>query len=119
MIAAVGSIFITPWNLFNSPELIHYTLDTLAAFIGPLFGILLTDFYFIHKQNVVVDDLFNDKPTGHYYYQKGINRKAIIALITSVSIGLMLVLIPSLQFLAPFNWFIGVLFGGTFYYTIS
>ncbi|GAB02539.1 MULTISPECIES: NCS1 family nucleobase:cation symporter-1 [Acinetobacter] len=119
MIAAVGSIFITPWNLFNSPELIHYTLDTLAAFIGPLFGILLTDFYFIHKQNVVVDDLFNDKPTGHYYYQKGINRKAVIALITSVSIGLMLVLIPSLQFLAPFNWFIGVLFGGTFYYTIS
>lgn len=25
MIAAVGSILLTPWNLFNSPELIHYT----------------------------------------------------------------------------------------------
>ena len=46
-IAAVGSIFITPWNLFNSPEVIHYTLDMLAAFIGPLFGILLVDFYLI------------------------------------------------------------------------
>jgi NCS1 family nucleobase:cation symporter-1 len=31
MIAAIGSILITPWNLFNSPELIHYTLDVLAA----------------------------------------------------------------------------------------
>jgi NCS1 family nucleobase:cation symporter-1 len=39
MIAAVGSILLTPWNLFNSPELIHYTLDVLGAFIGPLFGI--------------------------------------------------------------------------------
>lgn len=23
MIAAIGSIIITPWNLFNSPEIIH------------------------------------------------------------------------------------------------
>jgi NCS1 family nucleobase:cation symporter-1 len=30
MIAAVGSILLTPWNLFNSPELIHYTLDVLG-----------------------------------------------------------------------------------------
>lgn len=44
-IAAIGAVFITPWNLFNSPQVIHYTLDILAAFIGPLFGILLTDFY--------------------------------------------------------------------------
>ena len=36
MIAAVGSIFITPWNLFNNPQVIHYTIDILGAFIGPL-----------------------------------------------------------------------------------
>ncbi|WP_199504874.1 cytosine permease, partial [Klebsiella pneumoniae] len=29
MIAAVGSIRRTPWKLFNSPELIHYTTDAL------------------------------------------------------------------------------------------
>ena len=58
MIAAVGSIFITPWNLYNSPEVIHYTLDVLGAFIGPLFGILIADFYLIKKQHVLVDDLY-------------------------------------------------------------
>ena len=41
MIAAVGSVLLTPWNLYNSPETIHYTLDTLGAFIGPLFGVLI------------------------------------------------------------------------------
>jgi NCS1 family nucleobase:cation symporter-1 len=38
MIAAVGSVLITPWNLYSSPDVIHYTLDTLGAFIGPLYG---------------------------------------------------------------------------------
>jgi NCS1 family nucleobase:cation symporter-1 len=36
MIAAVGSVLITLWNLYNNPEVIHYTLETLGAFIGPL-----------------------------------------------------------------------------------
>jgi NCS1 family nucleobase:cation symporter-1 len=30
MIAAVGSVLITPWNLYNNPEVVHYTLETLA-----------------------------------------------------------------------------------------
>ena len=25
MIAAVGSVLLTPWNLYSSPEVIHYT----------------------------------------------------------------------------------------------
>nr|WP_240476156.1 NCS1 family nucleobase:cation symporter-1 [Pectobacterium brasiliense] len=62
MIAAVGSVLLTPWNLFNSPELIHYTLDVLGAFIGPLFGILLMDFYVIKGGKVYVDDLFDATP---------------------------------------------------------
>ena len=44
-------------NLFNNPEVIHYTLDVLAAFIGPLFGILLVDYYLIKKQQIDVDAL--------------------------------------------------------------
>ena len=59
MIAAVGSVFLTPWNLYNNPEVIHYTLDILGAFIGPLFGILIADFYIVQKQRVKVDDLYS------------------------------------------------------------
>ena len=49
MIAAVGSVLITPWNLYNNPETIHYTLDTLGAFIGPLFGVLIADYYLVKQ----------------------------------------------------------------------
>ncbi len=77
MIAAVGSVLITPWNLFNNPTAIHYTMDTLGAVIGPLFGILIADFYLVKKQKIVVDDLFTMKPEGTYWYRNGWNPVAV------------------------------------------
>ena len=115
MIAAVGSILLTPWNLFNSPELIHYTLDVLGAFIGPLFGILIADFYLIKRGKVSVDDLFDDTPEGKYWYRNGFNPKAIGALIPSVAVGLVISFIPALHEVANFSWFIGVFLGGVTY----
>jgi NCS1 family nucleobase:cation symporter-1 len=107
MIAAVGSVLLTPWNLFQSPELIHYTLDVLGAFIGPLFGILLADFYLIKRGKVVVDDLFTVSPAGRYWYKNGFNPKAIAALVPSVAVGLIISFIPALHEVANFSWFIG------------
>ena len=72
MIAAVGSVLITPWNLYNNPETIHYTLDTLGAFIGPLFGVLIADYYLVHKQKVVVDDLFTHGRDGRVPLHEGV-----------------------------------------------
>ncbi|MCK8341075.1 NCS1 family nucleobase:cation symporter-1 [Erwinia amylovora] len=115
MIAAVGSVLLTPWNLFQSPELIHYTLDVLGACIGPLFGILLADFYLVKRSQISVDDLFNDTPQGKYWYRGGFNPKAIAALLPSVALGLLISFTPSLHTVANFSWFIGVALGGGIY----
>lgn len=119
MIAAVGSIFITPWNLFNNPQVIHYTIDILGAFIGPLFGILIADYYFIKKQNVVVDDLYTLDTQGSYWYKNGYNYNAIYALIPSVIIPILCVLLPQWHVLANFSWFIGMFLGLITYSIIS
>jgi NCS1 family nucleobase:cation symporter-1 len=119
MIAAVGSILLTPWNLFNSPELIHYTLDVLGAFIGPLFGILLVDFYLIKRGKISVNDLFDDTPKGQYWYRNGFNPKAIAVLVPSVAIGLVISFIPALHEVANFSWFIGVFLSGATYRWIA
>ncbi|MBT0721173.1 NCS1 family nucleobase:cation symporter-1 [Rosenbergiella collisarenosi] len=108
MIAAIGSVLLTPWNLFQSPELIHYSLDVLGAFIGPLFGILLCDFYLIKRGKIDVDDLFNATKQGRYWYQGGVNLRAVAALVPAVTIGLVISFIPSLHEVANFSWFIGV-----------
>jgi len=115
MIAAVGSVLLTPWNLFQSPELIHYTLDVLGSFVGPLFGILIADFYLIKGGSVSVDDLFNATPQGRYWYRNGFNPKAIAALLPAVGICLTISFIPALHAVANFSWFIGVALGAGCY----
>ncbi|EGH97545.1 NCS1 family nucleobase:cation symporter-1 [Pseudomonas syringae] len=119
MIAAVASIFITPWNLFNNPEVIHYTLDVLAACIGPLFGILLVDYYLIKKQQIDVDALFNDTPSGRYWYTNGINWIAVKALLLTALVGLCFTFIEWFKPIANFAWFTGCILGGALFYAMT
>ncbi|GAA4697939.1 NCS1 family nucleobase:cation symporter-1 [Pseudonocardia yuanmonensis] len=106
MIAAVGSVLITPWNLYSSPDVIHYTLDTLGAFIGPLYGVLIADFYLIKKGRVVVDDLYTLRADGTYHYRKGYNPVAIVATAVGAVVAMAVVLFGSTT-AAAFSWFIG------------
>ena len=107
MIAAVASVFITPWNLYNNPAVIHYTLDVLGAFIGPLFGILIADFYAVKRQRVIVDDLYTMRLTGAYWYANGYNRAAVLTIIPSAAVPVLCAVMPGLEGLANFTWFIG------------
>jgi NCS1 family nucleobase:cation symporter-1 len=126
MLAATGAVFITPWNLFNSPAVIHYTLDVLASFIGPLFGILVVDFYLVKKQKVDIDALYSEDKAGRYYYERGINGVALKALVPGVLAGLFASFLPGFvsdpslsRDFANFAWFIGVLVGGLAYRTLA
>jgi nucleobase:cation symporter-1, NCS1 family len=116
MIAAVAAIFVMPWHLFNSPEIIHYTLDTLGAAIGPLYGILVVDYFVLKHEHLFPDDLYSDKPDGQYWYINGYNPAAVRALIIGMATGIVFVIIPALQGFAPFTWFIGVAAGGGAYH---
>jgi NCS1 family nucleobase:cation symporter-1 len=110
MIAAVGSVLITPWNLYNNPTVIHYTLETLGAFIGPLFGVLIADFYLVRKQVVVVDDLFTMSEDGRYWYRKGYNPPAIISTAAGAAVAVLPVVWsngPGMATTAQYSWFIG------------
>ncbi len=93
MIAAVGSVLLTPWNLYNNPDVIHYTLEPLGAFIGPLFGVLIADFYLVRKQKIVVDDLFTLSETANYWYRKGYNPAAMVATVVGAVLAVAPVLV--------------------------
>ena len=111
MIAAVGSVLLTPWNLYSNPEVIHYTLETLGAFIGPLFGVLICDYYLVRKQKIVVDDLFRMTETGNYWYRKGYNPAAVAATIVGALLAVIPVLlggyVTGMTTAAQYSWFIG------------
>ncbi len=122
MIAAVGSVLITPWNLYNNPDVIHYTLEVLGAFIGPLFGVLICDYYLVRKQKVVVDDLFTMSEQGTYFYTKGYHPAAIIATAVGAVIAVFPVLansLPGMHTAAQYSWFIGCGVGFVVYYLLT
>ena len=107
MIAAVGSVLITPWNLYNSPETIHYTLDTLGAFIGPLYGVLIADYYLVKRRRVNVDALYTLEPRRQATTtSKGYNPVAIVATAISAVAGMIVVFLGSSE-AATYTWFIG------------
>lgn len=119
MIAAVGSVLITPWNLYKSPETIHYTLDTLGAFIGPLFGVLICHYYLIHRQKVAIDDLFTMEESGVYHYTKGVNFAAVGATVLAAAVAICTVFVPGIDRATDYSWFIGCGTGLLAYYLLA
>ncbi|EAO5494077.1 NCS1 family nucleobase:cation symporter-1 [Salmonella enterica subsp. enterica] len=115
IIAAIGSILITPWNIYNS-EVIHYTLDILSIFVSPLYGILIVDFFIINQRNIEIQSLFDDSPSGKYYFTHGINYRAVITLLLSVATGIIIMFTPFLSKASDYNCLTGILSGGIIYY---
>ena len=119
MIAAVGSVLITPWNLYKNPDTIHYTLDTLGAFIGPLFGVLIAHYYLVHKQKVVIDDLFTMDEKGVYHYTRGFNPSAVWATAVAAVVAICCVFVPGMNAATDYSWFIGCGLGLVVYYLLA
>ena len=119
MIAAVGSVLITPWNLYKSPETIHHTLDTLGAFIGPLFGVLIAHYYLVHRQKVAVDDLFTMDESGVYHYTRGWNVSAVVATAVAALAAITCVFVPGLNAATDYSWFIGCGVGLGLYWLLA
>jgi NCS1 family nucleobase:cation symporter-1 len=115
MIAAVGSVFITPWNLFNNPAIIHYTLDTLACAIGPIYGILLVDYYFVKRRKIVVEDLYSMSTEGRYWFKGGVNLRAVYALVPAAIFAFLCTIVPGLKMVADFSLFVGAALAAVLY----
>lgn len=117
LIAALIALVITPWNLYNSPIVVNIFLGAIGAMLGPLFGIIMADYYVLRKQRVVLGDLYRDK--GFYTYQSGFNRKAIISFLVVCIPTIVIAIVPALGMLSPFSWFIGAGLAFVVHYLIS
>jgi NCS1 family nucleobase:cation symporter-1 len=123
MIAAVGSVILTPWNWYANDDAIHYTLGVLGALIGPLFGVLIADYYLLRKQHVIVDDLFTLQENRSYWYSKGYNPDAVGATAIAGAISIASVILPKLLdsalWVSDWSWFIGCGIGFVAYYVLA
>lgn len=83
-ITGIIGILIFPWKLIADPTGYIFTwLVGYSSLLGPVGGIMIVDYYFIRKQTLEIEDLYNTK--GMYAFSNGFNFKAIIALLIGIA----------------------------------
>ena len=118
LITSVLSVLVCPWIFVSSPQAITIFVSIFGAVLGPMFGIMVADYYLVKRQKVVLEDLYTMSPAGSLYFEGGWNRKALIALAGAgvVSIGLALLgaysVIPNI---GDWGWLIGASLGAVLY----
>ncbi|WP_296262753.1 MULTISPECIES: NCS1 family nucleobase:cation symporter-1 [unclassified Pseudomonas] len=119
LISAALAVLILPWNLYNSPLVIAYFLAGLGALLGPLYGIIMADYWLLRGTKINVPQLYTEAPHAAYYYTKGINPRAIAAFIPAALIATSLALLPMFEAVSPFSWLFGATIAAAVYLLIS
>jgi len=116
-ITGVLGILILPWKLISDPNgYIFLWLIAYSSLLGPIGGIMIADYFFIRKKNLIADDLYAQQ--GAYTYRNGYNLAALIALLAGIlpnAPGFLVTvkLIPkvsvheSIAHLYNYAWFVG------------
>ncbi|PRY16946.1 NCS1 family nucleobase:cation symporter-1 [Kineococcus rhizosphaerae] len=118
-ITAVVSLLVMPWKLYSSPVAVNYFIGGVGALIGPLFGIMVVDYYLVRRGHVDVDALYSADPAGRYHYRRGVNPNAVGALVAAGALTLLVAFWPALSGLAAYSWLVGCIAGGALYLLIE
>ncbi|MBF7055084.1 NCS1 family transporter [Halomonas sp. KAO] len=95
-----------PWKLVqpDSADGLQLFVQTYSAFLGPIFAILVVDYFLIRRRTLDLDKLYNE--TGPY---RGVNPAALIATATGI--------IAALSF-SSISWYASLIPAGITYYLL-
>jgi NCS1 family nucleobase:cation symporter-1 len=94
-------------------------IDTFVAFFGPLFGIMVVDYYLIKKTDLNSKDIFSLDPKGEYFYSNGWHIKAVYSLIIGFIFASSTIWNENLISLNSFSWVIGAFTSSLTYYLLA
>ncbi|KAF5326815.1 hypothetical protein D9619_004458 [Psilocybe cf. subviscida] len=67
IIATIG-ICINPWRILNTANSFIYTISGYAVFLGPLSGIMITEYYVVRRRRVKPSHMFVPNETSDYWH---------------------------------------------------
>jgi NCS1 family nucleobase:cation symporter-1 len=83
LITAVIGVLMMPWKLYSDAAAYIFTwLLGYSSLMGALGGILIADYWIVRRRKLALGDLF--RLEGRYAYAKGVNWRAIAALVIAV-----------------------------------
>jgi len=117
LITGSVGILMMPWKLLHDfSSYIFGWLVGYSAFLGPIAGIMICDYYLVRRQRLVVEDLY--RRSGAYEFWRGFNPKAIVALVTGIAIALIGLAVPAVRWLYDYAWFVGFFVSGGLYFLL-
>ncbi|KIJ63144.1 hypothetical protein HYDPIDRAFT_176185 [Hydnomerulius pinastri MD-312] len=81
--AIIGGWVFCPWEVLANATGFLAFLNGYTIFIGPFTGIMIVDYWLIHRTRVDVPAMYN--PQGRYRYTYGLNWRALATLVVSIT----------------------------------
>ena len=119
LISILGFLIGIFWLTVLSQIGILSFIDTFGAFFGPLFGVIIIDYYLIKNSSLSNKDIYSVEIYSAYYYSKGWHVKAIYSLIIGFIFSASTIWNVNLMFLQSYAWIIGALVSSSTYYLLA
>ena len=117
VITCFVGIALMPWKMLaNYKTFILDWLGGYAAFLGPVAGIMICDYFIVRRRVLLVEDLY--LRNGTYEYSHGFNWAALGALVLGAATALAGLVFPSLRTLYDYSWFVGFAVSFIAYYAM-
>ena len=119
IIAILGFLIGIFWLTYFSQIGILSFIDTFGAFFGPLFGVMICDFYFIKKGILDNKDIYSVESNSTYFYSGGWHIKGVYSLLIGFIFSSSTIWNSNLMFLNSFSWIIGGIIALIVYYLLA
>src|SRR6266436_6453206 len=117
VITCFMGIALMPWKLLaNYKTFILGWLGGYAAFLGPVAGIMICDYFVVRRRVLQVGELY--LRDGAYEYSHGFNGVALAALGAGAGAALVGLVVPPLRTLYDYSWFVGFCVSFLTYYAL-
>lgn len=97
IISGVIGLLMMPWKQQGGDFLVVIQ-SNFSTLLGPIIGIMLTDYFIVRRSILNVEDLYNED--GQYLYTKGFNMSALATMVISFGLSL---------FAGDYSFFAGLL----------
>ena len=118
-ISAIGFIIGIFWLTILSQIGILSFVDTLGSFFGPIFGLMVADYYLIKDKNISNKDIYLADTESVYYFSNGWHIKAVYSLVIGFIFSSSTIWNINLMFLQSYAWIIGALVTLITYYLLA
>ncbi len=119
IIAILGFFVGIFWLTYLSQVGILSFIDTFSAFFGPIFGVMIADYYFIKNGTLNNKDIHSFSNESKYYFSGGWHIKGVYSLVLGFIFSASTIWNNNLMFLQSYSWIIGAFVSGFVYYLLS